>query len=773
MDILIRAFLWFLDATAAASVVLLLVLAVQRLLRRRLSPRLVHALWLLVLLRLLVPVFPDSPVSIFHLLQLGKASKQTVVLEPLAENRLPSEMVENLHYAAFPKTQMHPPLMEGSQQPANVPARQADEGTEQAGLSYSLALRLAAVAWLAGAAALILYVAAFSVKMGRQRRRLELLTDPQIVSIIEDCRLRLGIREPVPVYTGRQGKSPYLSGLFRPWIYLPQEMARELSASQLAHILLHELAHHKRKDIMWNAIGSLALAIHWMNPLVWIGMKRMKADRELACDACVLEVLGEAEAVPYGMTIIECLKRFSPAGRQSELLYFFGPNQQMEMKRRIHMIKSFKKGSYKLSVAAVLCVGVLGAATLTNASSPVPSTGPVPASAPQTPGSQSASTETVEKERILFDYDFQRPYASLEKVVKISGFKFKVPAALPDGYRFTVIHFAPKEKAGTSLASLRFAKTVEGINHDSFRLKAQPAEADLEAVTDDFDQNDFTTITIMDGDKKTEEKLEKKKETFNVNGQKIVKFTIQHGDEKDFQRHYFWQDQGVQYEITNSGSNFKFKDDEIISIIGSMKYPDEELYKRFISEEQLNEGIYDTGDVKRLPEAIGFVPKFPFELPGAIQADRAWIGDKMNFSFPENEADKKNRDLTIFYKPKDETKAGVKRVKLQQIKNNSMYETMKKNGTVAFERIDGEKNEVKLQPVSIAGKELLKTVNHKTDGPLSSAREAELVVYFWKEDDVCLKVTFWNDGPADDSPERNRILQFLMNEKPIDLVNFK
>lgn len=88
MDILIRAFLWFLDATAAASVVLLLVLAVQRLLRRRLSPRLVHALWLLVLLRLLVPVFPDSPVSIFHLLQLGKASKQAVVLEPLAENRI-------------------------------------------------------------------------------------------------------------------------------------------------------------------------------------------------------------------------------------------------------------------------------------------------------------------------------------------------------------------------------------------------------------------------------------------------------------------------------------------------------------------------------------------------------------------------------------------------------------------------------------------------------------------------------------------------------------
>ncbi|MEJ8545262.1 M56 family metallopeptidase [Brevibacillus borstelensis] len=767
MDILIRAFLWFVDATVAASVVLLLVMAVQRLLRRHLSLRLAHALWLLVLLRLLVPVFPESPVSVFHLFPMATQSKQASLFDPLAENRSRPEVSGDHRDAPIPEAQTNPPLMEVPPPPADVPARQADEAPEQASSAYPLGLQVAAVVWLAGALALMLYVAAFSVRMSRQRRQMEPLTDPEILSIAEACRVRLEIGKPLHVYTGQHANSPYLSGFFRPWIYLPEAMARELSPSQLTHILLHELAHHKRKDIMWNAIGSLALAVHWMNPLVWIGMRRMKADRELACDACVLEALGEAEAVPYGMTIIECLKRFSPAGRQSELLYFFGPNYQMEMKRRIHMIKSFKKGSYKLSVAAVLCVGVLGAATLTNASSPVP------ASAPQAPGSQSASAEAAGKARILFDYELMRPYKSLEKVVQVSDFKFKVPAALPEGYRFTDIYFAPKEKAGTSFARLDFIKVVEGIGDGRFRLTARPAEADLEAVTNDFYHSDFK-LTVVDGDVEKKEILAKKKETLSVQGQKVVKITIEHETNKEWQRRYFWQDQGVQYEIETSSSSLKVKDEEIGNIIPSMKDPDQELYKRFISEERFSEDIYDTDDLKQVPEAIGFAPKLPLQLPGAIPAEHARVGPKLDFSFPENETDKKNKTFDIFYyepKPKDERREGIKRVKLQQIKNNNMYETFKKNGNVAFSRINGEKYAVKAEVIKIAGKELLKTAPYKDDES-NHPSNVGMVSYFWKENDVCFQVTFWNDGPGDDGPERNKILQFLMNEKPIDLANF-
>lgn len=63
--------------------------------------------------------------------------------------------------------------------------------------------------------------------------------------------------------------------------------------------------------MLWNLLGSLAATIHWFNPLMWLAIRRMKIDREVACDAYVLEVLGEEEAIDYGLTLVEFLKRFS------------------------------------------------------------------------------------------------------------------------------------------------------------------------------------------------------------------------------------------------------------------------------------------------------------------------------------------------------------------------------------------------------------------------------------------------------------------------------
>ncbi|WP_410720226.1 M56 family metallopeptidase [Brevibacillus sp. SIMBA_076] len=66
MEILCNVFLWFFYSTLAASAVALLVMVIQRLFHRHLSARLQHALWLIVLVRLLLPDFPSSPASIFN-----------------------------------------------------------------------------------------------------------------------------------------------------------------------------------------------------------------------------------------------------------------------------------------------------------------------------------------------------------------------------------------------------------------------------------------------------------------------------------------------------------------------------------------------------------------------------------------------------------------------------------------------------------------------------------------------------------------------------------
>lgn len=91
----------------------------------------------------------------------------------------------------------------------------------------------------------------------------------------------------------------------------------------------------------------------------------MNADREAACDAGVLEVLGEKEASSYGMTLLMLSRLFSrTSAPRVNLSHFF--EHQNETKRRVTMIAKFKKGSYKLSAAAILLVLALSIVLLTN-----------------------------------------------------------------------------------------------------------------------------------------------------------------------------------------------------------------------------------------------------------------------------------------------------------------------------------------------------------------------------------------------------------------------
>lgn len=81
-------------------------------------------------------------------------------------------------------------------------------------------------------------------------------------------------------------------------IYVPKFIFK-FSNSDVKYMLTHELIHYKRKDLYFNLLTISALLIHWFNPLVWILVNKIKNCREYACDAGVLEFLGEEENVDY------------------------------------------------------------------------------------------------------------------------------------------------------------------------------------------------------------------------------------------------------------------------------------------------------------------------------------------------------------------------------------------------------------------------------------------------------------------------------------------
>src|SRR5207249_4057745 len=143
----------------------------------------------------------------------------------------------------------------------------------------------------------------------------------------------------------------------KPRFLLPEGAMRKLDDRELRMIFLHELTHVKRGDILLNWIIIFASSLHWFNPLAWLAMRRLRADRELVCDAMVISRLAADERRSYGNTLIKLLDDFSGAGFCPSLAPVI--NHKHEIKRRVTMIAQFKPvGRVALLLSAVMVVAL-------------------------------------------------------------------------------------------------------------------------------------------------------------------------------------------------------------------------------------------------------------------------------------------------------------------------------------------------------------------------------------------------------------------------------
>jgi hypothetical protein len=169
-------------------------------------------------------------------------------------------------------------------QPFDVVEMAALPAPQPGGFSFdasNIALALGAL-WIMGvcAAAARLTVAAFCLSALRRRSRLFALLPqalPKVAATHRECELRLSERDVGPIAWG----------LFQPIILLP-ESAVSWPRERLHAVLLHELAHIRRRDWAVQALSHLVCALYWPNPLVWIGAKNLRREAEIAADDAVI-----------------------------------------------------------------------------------------------------------------------------------------------------------------------------------------------------------------------------------------------------------------------------------------------------------------------------------------------------------------------------------------------------------------------------------------------------------------------------------------------------
>ena len=341
-------------SSGQAGLLVLLVLAVQWLFRRQLAPRWRCALWLVVMIRL-VPFSYSSATSIFNLLP-HRFDPPAVATATAREPVVP-----------LPGVAMPAPVVRSER---ISPEAMAVDPIRERATSATVALRpwswqqAAFWIWLGGAAVLGGYVLVSSVRFARRFTGLKPIEDPATIALLRDCGDRLRLRRAPVVVESNAVTSPALCGFFRPRLLLPVGFVAQFTGTELRFVLLHELAHLKRRDLPLNWLVTLLQIVHWFNPLVWLGLARWRTDREIACDALAIDAAGAAQNEEYGRTMLRLLESITEAAPAPGAIGILESKHQL--RRRIRMIVNYVP-TRRWPVVAVVLLGGLAAIGLTDA----------------------------------------------------------------------------------------------------------------------------------------------------------------------------------------------------------------------------------------------------------------------------------------------------------------------------------------------------------------------------------------------------------------------
>lgn len=298
-------FLAVADAAVRGTLVLLAALAATGLMRRS-SASARHLVWLAALAALLLLPLARGFVPEWRVLPLPAvpiASAPDVAAAPAPIDYSSEPAVPSVSVSASPAPAA-----------AAVPAQRWWVSMDW--------IRLALMVWAAGVLLFGLRLAYGVARIRWIERRATELTDDEWVTLTDGLarRLRLGrivrlLREPAATV-------PMTWGVFHPVVLLPAE-SDQWEAERRRVVLAHELAHVGRWDAATQWIAHIALVVFWFNPLVWVAARKLREEREHACDDAVLAI--GTRAADYADHLLDIVRKLGSSS---------GPTPALAMARR-------------------------------------------------------------------------------------------------------------------------------------------------------------------------------------------------------------------------------------------------------------------------------------------------------------------------------------------------------------------------------------------------------------------------------------------------------
>ncbi|GMQ60731.1 BlaR1 family beta-lactam sensor/signal transducer [Vallitalea sediminicola] len=326
------------------SIVILIILSIKYFLKNRLGAMWHYSIWYILVLRMMLIESVETRFSIFniyHYLLNVKNNNEIItksIIGGVAENSRLLKQATNMS-GDYAISMRESPL-----------AFIYDEGT---------------IIWLIGVIIISLIIISYNYYINlRLRRDNEIILDKDINMIVENCKLKMKVNKKLGVAQSDFFKTPILVGIFKPVLLFPKTILQDLTMKELEYIILHELAHYKRKDIVKNCIVVILQVMYWFNPLVSYAFYKMRQDCEVACDAYVLSHLKLEEYKDYGNTIITMIEKISFPTSVPGIVGF--SNKKSNIKNRILRIAEFNKEKKATRIKKTIAFIIVAVILLSN-----------------------------------------------------------------------------------------------------------------------------------------------------------------------------------------------------------------------------------------------------------------------------------------------------------------------------------------------------------------------------------------------------------------------
>jgi beta-lactamase regulating signal transducer with metallopeptidase domain len=305
---------WMIGMLWQVSLLIILIACIDAVIKRWAWPQLRYALWLLVLLKLVVPPSISMPGSLTGRLQpIADRIVSSAITESEVTVEKPVTFVVSEPAVTIPaitsssETTIEPQSTDTISENYVVTAPAAETASPVRFLWQSYAMAL----WLLGMSVLgvWLFVRLHRLRACQAKDDQAYSMPSSFHGMMSRCAAQLRLHHIPRVVVTDQLFCPAVFGIFRPVLLMPKNYLSKLSRKDAEHMLLHELAHIKRGDTIVHGIYLLLQIAYWFNPLLWLARRQLHHLRELCCDATVARLL-KNKTCEYRETLIDVARRF-------------------------------------------------------------------------------------------------------------------------------------------------------------------------------------------------------------------------------------------------------------------------------------------------------------------------------------------------------------------------------------------------------------------------------------------------------------------------------